>query len=370
MLLGIDVSTYFEEEKVNAKYYLDGQQIDPLKVFYAQGVRYMRIRIWNRPYDDEGHPYLGGTADLDNCIKLAKMAKEYGYHFILDFHYSDFWADPGKQMCPKDWKGLSFTEIEKALYSFTKESLTKVKNEGIDVEYVQIGNEITNGMVWPYGKLDESTNPRGNYESLAKLLKQGIKASKEVYPNIQTIIHLERSYDQVIYNEYFSSIISLGVDFDVIGMSYYPYWHGNFEQFFDNVENCKKNFHKPVMVMELGYGFTLEDYLLNNNGAAQLVINQDMINEMLAKLPYPISIEGQKMFVRSFLKLAKEHELLGVVYWEPLWVPHGEDICWASKYGQEYIGETGKSTRNEWSNQCLFDYEGKALPSFKEFKLD
>ena len=223
-------------------------------------------------------------------------------------------------------------------------------------------------MVWPYGRLDESISPRGNYDNLATLLKAGIKAAKEIYPEIKTIIHLERSYDIATYNEYFSNIIARNVEFDVIGMSYYPYWHGNFTQFFANVENCKTNFKKEIMVMELGFGFTLEDYLLTNNGAVQLVINDTNIKQLTDSLPHPISPEGQKLFVRDFLKLAKEHEISGVVYWEPLWTPQGEKICWASTYGQAYINELGKSTRNEWCNQCLFDYEGNALPAFKEFK--
>lgn len=368
MVLGIDVSTYFEELEAGAKYFLDGKEIEPLDEFISNGVSYMRIRVWNNPFDEEGNPYLGGTNDLATCVKLAKLAKEKGYKFIIDFHYSDFWADPGKQFAPKAWKDLSFEEVKNELGKFTKEALQTLKDGGIDVEYVQIGNEITNGMCWPFGKLDETISPRGNYENLSILLKEGCKAAKEVYPNIKTIIHLERSYDIAIYNEYFENIIKNGVEFDVIGMSYYPYWHGTFEQLFANVENCKKNFNKEIMIMELGFGFTLEDYLLTNNGTTQLVINEKNLETLTKSLPHPISPEGQKLFVRDFLKLAKEHEISGVVYWEPIWTPQGEKICWASTHGQKYINELGKSTRNEWSNQCLFDYEGHALPAFKEFK--
>lgn len=366
MILGIDVSTYFEMLEANAKYKINGDNVDPLELFAKQGITHMRIRVWNNPYKDNA-PYLGGTCDINNFLKLCELCKKYNFKIILDLHYSDFWADPGKQMCPKAWVNLSFDEIVDKVYEFTKEVLTISKEKHIDIEYIQIGNEITNGMIWPYGKLDEKTFPRTGYDRLTTLLKSGIKAAKEMYPEIKTIIHLERSYDQVIYREYFDNLVNFDVDFDIIGMSYYPYWHGTFDDVFANVEMCKNTYHKEVMIMELGYGFTLEDYILNNNGDPHLVIHEK--SDLLAKIPYPISKEGQAKFVSSFLRLAKEHNVLGVVYWEPLWIP-GENICWASTEGQEYINEVGKSQRNEWANQCLFDYNGDVNPAFFLFKKE
>ena len=366
MILGIDVSTFIEELNANAKYYHENKEVDPIALLVKQGVSHFRIRVWNDPYKED-KPYLGGTNDVETYLKIAKLAKENDCKVILDLHYSDFWADPGKQMTPKSWVGLSFDEILVKVYEFTKEVLLISKNENVEIDYIQVGNEITNGMLWPYGKLDELTSPRGNYENLSLLLKQGIKACNEVYPNAKTIIHLEKSYDQKIYQEYFDEMTKRNVNFDIIGMSYYPYWHGNFNQFFANVNMCQKRYEKPVMVMELGYGFTLEDYILNNNGETHLVVNENS-KEMLENLPYPINKQGQAKFVKHFLELAYENNILGVVYWEPLWIP-GDNICWASVEGQEYINELGKSQRNEWANQCLFDYQGNANPALFEFKL-
>ena len=130
---------------------------------------------------------------------------------------------------------------------------------------------------------------------------------------------------------------------------------------------CQNRFNKDVMVMELGYGFTLEDYIFNNNGETHLVVNKD--SDLIKNLPYPISKEGQALFVKRFLELAKENNIKGVFYWEPIWIP-GNNICWASIEGQEYINEVGKSTRNEWANQCLFDYEGNANPALYEFRVN
>lgn len=361
MILGIDVSTYFEElERNNPHYFKNGQEIDPLQAFFDQGVSVLRTRLWVHPYDEKGNPYFGGTADLKNYIRLAKLGQKYGYQFLLDFHYSDFWVDPLKQTCPKAWKGLTFDQIENKIYEYTKESLQEIKKEGIDTQYIQIGNEITNGMVWPYGQLNEK---RDNFDQLAKLIKAGIKGAKEVYPNAKIIIHLEKSNLKDLYYEYFSNLAKYDVEFDIIGMSYYPYWHGSLDDLFANVKMCQETFKKDVMIMEVSYAFTLEDYI--KGAENHLAINKNS-KEYIAHLPEPISEAGQANFIRKFLRLAKEHDIKGVFYWEPMWLP-GKDIHWATVEGQKYFNQTIKETRNEWSNQCLFDYNGNALPAFDEY---
>ena len=369
MLLGIDVSTYFEEEAVGAKYFCDGKEFDPLKAFIDQGVNCMRIRVWNDPYSEDGKPYLGGTNDVDTFIKLGKLAKKYGYSILLDIHYSDFWVDPIKQTVPKAWQGLPFNKIVENVYQFTKDCLVKAKENDLDIPYIQIGNEITNGILWPYAKLDSSTKPRGGYDKLAEILIAGIKASKEIYPDIKTIIHLERSYDAETFEEYFSSIIALGVEFDIIGMSYYPTWHKSFKELFHNVDNCHAKFHKEVMIMETSYGWTFEDYLPGHELDYQMVLNTKILKELDIHLDYPISPEGQKQYIIDLIEQSKKHDVIGIFYWEPMWIPHNEDLCWASKEAQKYIGEENRSTRNEWANQCLFDYQGNMLPAFKEYKV-
>ncbi len=367
MKLGVDISTYLEEKLDGAKYFDHGQEIDPLALLIKNNVDLIRLRVWNDPYEGN-KPYLGGTNSVDNNIKIIKEIQKYNFKYIIDFHYSDFWTDPGKQTLPKAWKNLSFSELEKAVYEFTKESLEKFKELKIEVPYVQVGNEITNGMLWPHGQLVDQgkDKERGNYEGFIALLNQGIKATKEVFPNTKVIVHLERSDDYKVYEELFTKLEQAHVNYDVIGMSYYPYWHGNFTQLFKNINNCKEKFHKPVMIMELGYGFTLEDYLLTENGQSELKVTKENLE---AELPYDISIEGQELFIEDFLSRCQKDDIEGVIYWEPLWIP-GKNICWASEEGQAYIHEEGKPTRNEWSNQCLFDYDGNKLPAFDKFKIN
>lgn len=364
MILGIDASTYLEELENGAKYYDGNTEIDPLDAFLANGVNYMRIRVWNNPYSPEGEPYLAGTADLDNYVKLGKLAKAKGYHLYMDLHYSDFWADPGKQFIPKAWADYSLDELANAVYDFTCHCLNTAIREGVAPEMIQVGNEITNGILWPIGKL-ELDGKRGNYESLTKLLSAGARACREILPEAKIMLHLEKSNDKAIYQEFFSEMESAGVDFDVIGASYYPFWHGLPEELFDNLRACRR-FGKEIMIAELGYGFTTEGYFLKGK-ECRLVVD-----ESLSRVPgftdvYPMTPEGQRNFVHYIMKRAREEGVDGVFYWEPIWLP-GEGICWASEAGQRYIHEEGKSTHNEWANQCLFDYEGRKLPAFDEFK--
>ena len=368
MKLGIDVSTYLEELASGAKYYDHGIQIDPLDCFYKNGVKSMRIRLWNNPYSSDGKPYLGGTCDLANFIKLAHLAISKGYSIYLDFHYSDFWADPGKQTKPKAWNDLDFNSLVNKVYQYTFDTLQVIKNENIDLEMIQVGNEITNGILWPDGRLIEASGERLNYESLAKLLKAGLTACKEVYPNALRMLHLERSYDLKIYDEFFSNMLKNDVDFEVIGASYYPYWHGTMDELIANLTYQRNKYHKMIMIAELGYAFTLEDYILNNNGQIGLVVNKNNLKSFSFVKKYPFTKDGQAKFINDFLDKCLKNGIDAIYYWEPLWIP-GNNICWASEEALEYIGEVGKPTRNEWSNQCMFDYNGNMNPSFKTYKI-
>lgn len=366
MFLGIDVSTYFDELDRGAVWYDGDAPMEPLDAFRCNGVDYMRIRVWNDPNSPEGRPYLGGGCNLDNFLRLGRLATDKGYRLLLDLHYSDFWADPAKQTVPKAWAGLDLPGLETAVYGFTRASLETIRASGLDLGLIQVGNEITNGILWPLGRLTggENVAPRDNYPALVRLLKAGIRACREVFPKAGLILHLERSYDQAVYTEFFSKMEELGVDYDVIGASYYPYWHGTFDQFFANMDLCGERFGKPRMVMETGYGFTLEDYIQNSDSG--LVFDAASVERLEYRLPYPLTPEGQADFVIRFLELCRKHDISGVFYWEPLWIP-GEGVCWASEEGQAYIHEEGKPTRNEWANQCLFDYQGRKLPAFDRF---
>lgn len=364
MFLGIDVSTYLEELEHDAKFYSDGVMIDPLDAFANNGVNYMRIRVWNDPYGENGEPYLAGNCDMNNYVKLAKLAKSKGYRILMDFHYSDFWADPSKQMLPKAWRNYNIDELCNAVYEFTKECLEISMREDVAPEMIQVGNEITHGILWPLGQL-QFGDKRGNYDNFIRLVKSGCKACREVIPEAKIALHLERSYDKEVYREFYTKMQEADVDYDIIGASYYPYWHGTPEQLFENLRDCRV-YGKEIVIMELGYGFSTEPYKLNGEDRRVIFDSEEACPPEVAE-KYHLTKEGQAAFIRDFLKTAREEGICGIFYWEPLWIP-GEGICWASPEAQKYVHEEGKPTLNEWANQCLFDYLGNKLPAFDEFK--
>ena len=365
MILGIDASTYLEELSHGAKYYDGDTQIDPLDALIENGVNYMRIRIWNDPKSPDGEPYLAGNCDLEHYLRFARLCKDKGYKILMDLHYSDFWADPGKQLIPKAWVGYGIDEMTDAVYGFTKHCLERAADEGVLPDMIQVGNEITNGILWPIGKL-EIDGVRGNYDNFCRLIDAGCRACREVAPGARIVLHLERSNDKAVYQEFFTEMDKHAIDYDILGASYYPYWHGTPDQLFENLDACR-HFGKEIMIMELGYGFTDKGYSLDGK-ERRLVIDAERAYVKGVTEKYPLTPSGQKEFIKYILARAKENGIGGIFYWEPLWLP-GEGICWASEAGQVYIHEEGKSTSNEWANQCLFDYEGKKLPAFDEYSI-
>jgi len=369
VILGVDTSTYLEELDHGAKFYFDGKEVDPLDRFVKNGVSYMRIRLWHNPYTLDGKPYLAGNCDFDNFIKLSKLAMSKGFKILLDIHYSDFWVDPAKQTLPKAWANHTFEMLKKDVYDYTLDVLTKAKELGVVVSMIQIGNEITNGMLWPFAKLLENGNePRKNYDKLTDFLKMGIKATKEVFPSCKIIIHLEKSYDNFIYREFFDQLVKYNVEYDIIGASYYPYWHHSFDELFANLADCKNRYHKEIMIMELGYAFTLEDYVKGEKD--HLVVRENNVNTFGMTVNYPFTKEGQKDFIVDFLARAKKEGVSGVFFWEPLLIP-GDGIAWASKEAQIYTsGVISKEERSDWCNQCFADYEGNLNPAFDAFSTE
>ena len=299
MILGIDISTYLEELSHGAKYYSGEREIDPLDAFRENGVDFMRIRLWNNPFDVAGEPYLAGSCDIKNYIELSRLAKSKGYRILLDFHYSDFWADPGKQFIPKAWQTYNIDELVYAVYEFTRSTLIEARNADVTPDIIQVGNEITNGMLWPLGKLETPDGTRGNYENFCRLIDAGCRACRKEAPKAKIMLHLERSNDKEVYQEFFHEMQNANIDYDIIGASYYPYWHGTPDELFDNL-NCCKKFGKELMVVELGYGFTTEAYALDGE-KKRLVIDAERSYVRGFTEVYPITPDGQARCVRDFL---------------------------------------------------------------------
>ena len=350
---GMDVSTLIEEEACGAVYFDGGVQGDALGILKKYGTNYVRLRLWNDPYDENGEPYGAGTNDLDKTITLAKRAKALGMKVLLDFHYSDFWADPGKQNVPKAWKNFTKEQLTSAVYGYTVFCLTKMQENGVLPDMVQVGNEITNGLLWPMGK-------KPNFDEIAGFVSSGIRAVRSVDKDIPVMIHLDNGGFNSMYVEWFDNYMCRGEDFEIIGLSYYPFWHGTLDELSFNMKDMAARYGKKIVVAEVSMGFSMEDYR-KYEGNANLM-GMATRPELLKKLTYPMTPEGQADFMQDVMeRIAEVPGGLGFFYWEPAWIPV-PGCGWATEAALRYTGEKGPGG-NEWANQALFDYVGNALPA-------
>ena len=217
---GMDASAVLSVENSGAKYYnFDGEEQDVFETLAQAGVNYIRLRVWNDPYDEDGNGYGGGNNDLAAAIKLGKRATQYGMKVSIDFHYSDFWADPKKQFAPKAWEDMTVDEKSDALYDYTKESLKELLDAGVNVTMVQVGNEINNGIS------GETEVP-----NVMQLLSFGSKAVREIAKEYDRDIQIVLHYTNIENNDEIdtaaSNLEEYGVDYDIFGLSYYPFWGG------------------------------------------------------------------------------------------------------------------------------------------------
>ena len=203
---GMDVSTLLEEEACGAKYYDHGKEADLFDILKDYGVNSIRLRLWNDPYDEAGNPYGAGTNDLEKTVILARRAKEHGMGWLLDIHYSDFWADPGKQIVPKAWKGLDEAGLERAVYDYTVEVMRRLEQENLLPSMVQVGNELTNGLLWPTGKKPE-------YDNMARYINAGIRGVRFVDRQIPIMIHLDNGGLNEMYVDWFEHFMERGEPF-------------------------------------------------------------------------------------------------------------------------------------------------------------
>jgi len=361
----MDVSTLEETERLGGKFYERGKPAPLLDILKRHGVTSVRLRLWNDPFDEKGETYGAGGCDIETVIRTARRVTENGMNWMLDFHYSDIWADPARQLTPKAWRSFTLEQLEKAVYEYTKKTLAHCKDEALYPAYVQIGNEITNGLLWPVGKAeyDKVSGDPVSYGNMTRLLKAGAAAARES-GNVKIILHLEKSGDNARYRQWFDAVTTAGIDYDIIGVSYYPHWHGTMRALKYNLEDVSARYNKDVMVVETAYPFTNEYY--SDIPGVSLVISDKIKSPLGSPPPYPHSVEGQSLFLRDLVKMAKSvKRCKGLYYWEPGWLPL-DGSTWAAESARKYIGEEHKAGGNEWANQCLFDYKGNLLPAINE----
>jgi len=242
-VLGADISFLPQLEDRGMKFNDKGIQKDAIQILKGHGFNYIRLRIFNEPAADSGYSPKKGFCDLEHTKQMAKRIKAAGLKFLLDFHYSDTWADPGKQFKPSAWKGLSFPVLKDSMYAFTKKVIVELKAQGTAPDMVQIGNEINHGMIWPDGHVS-------HLDSLAQLIKAGTDAVLQVDPSIIMLLHiaLGGQNDESVF--FLNNMLSRGVYFDVIGESYYPKWHGTLDDLRNNLTDLATRYSKDIIVVE------------------------------------------------------------------------------------------------------------------------
>lgn len=361
-IMGADISTVLEMQKSGRKYYdLNGVQKPLMQILKENGVNWIRLRLWNDPKDPQGKWYGGGNTDKASVIEMAKQAKAAGLKVLVDFHYSDFWADPGTQTMPKAWVGLDEAALKQAVYDYTYDMVNALADNGAYPDMVQIGNEINNGMLWPLGR-----TPAG----AKTYIERGIAAVRAVETakggtRIKIMIHRANPNNGAeALTSFYGNYADL--DYDVIGLSFYPYWHGTFDNIKEVMNALSATFDKDVVIAETSYGFTAEDAV--NNGPPGQVFNA----ELAEAGGYLASVTGQASAVRDVIAAVAEvpnGKGLGLFYWEPAWLP-GADTGWATKYASSYSSqEIAEDGGSGWANQGMFNYFGEALPSIRVFNL-
>ena len=364
---GMDVSAVLALENSGVKYYnFDGEEQDVFMTLAQAGVNYIRLRVWNDPYDENGNGYGGGNNDVATAITLGQRATQYGMKVCIDFHYSDFWADPKKQFVPKAWEGMDIEEKSDALYNFTLENLTQILDAGVDVGMVQVGNEINNGMC---GETDAS--------NVRKLLASGSKAVRDAATasgkDILVAVHYTNIDDMKKLDTLLTGLQVKEIDYDIVGLSFYPYWHGTMDDLKNAIIHIRDTYGKKEYVAENAYCYTSED----GDGSANSIKGTDDLAE-----GYSASVQGQANEVRDVCAAASEAGAEGIFYWEGTWIPVGPADAdnsaiwekygsgWASSYaggydpkdaGQYYGGSS-------WDNQAMFDFTGHPLASLNIFK--
>ena len=376
---GVDVSSYTVLKKAGVKYYnFNGEEESLIKILADNGVNYIRIRVWNDPYNEKGETYGGGACDIESGLEIAREAAKYNMKLLVDFHYSDFWADPQNQVIPKAWKKDANDQEKMAqhVYGYTKEVIEKFQETGIEIGMVQVGNEITKGML---GISTDSGKNVENSKIVNKYLAKGCQAVRDIAPNALIALHLEtQNIDK--YRTIMNGWERDNVDYDILGTSHYAYWW-NTTGTLEKVLELAQEYGKFVTVLETAWVNTTKDA----DGTPNNISDNNLMGD------YSVSVQGQvDMLTGLYQTLSKYNNGLGAFYWEPAWIPvkagwsnwkYNKEIAdiygtgWASKGALGYFPDSKMYYNgnpawggSSWDNQALFDINGHALQSLKFYK--
>ncbi|GAA4628980.1 glycosyl hydrolase 53 family protein [Actinoallomurus vinaceus] len=331
-MLGADVSSAQRALDLGAKYYdASGNARDPLDILKGLGVNYVRLRVWNNP--------ASGYDNKAKVLAYAKTVKAKGLRLLIDFHYSDTWADPSHQRKPAAWSGHAISQLQTDVYDHTYDVCTALKAQGTAPDSVQIGNEINVGMLWDDGKVINN-----NFTNLSLLLKAGYNATKACNGGTKVVIHTADADSDEHARWFYDGITAKGVKWDITGLSYYCIWHGSLANLYNVIADVKSRYGKDVVVAETAYPFTSADA----DGTANSVTS--------GCSGYPLTWEGQATNFTDVQNTARNAGAIGVFYWEPTWyaVP-----------GNGWDPANIQGSGDGWDNMAVFDWTGHVNPNVR-----
>ncbi len=354
-LFGADISSVLSLEASGVVFREEsGAEADLFALLADAGWNAVRLRIWVDPFDAEGHSYGGGGGSLANACAIARRASAVGLCVMADFHYSDFWADPNKQQCPKAWVGMTADEKADALYAYTLDALAQLADTGADIALVQVGNETDNALAG-----------ETSWTAITKLMKAGIRAVREAAPDAKVALHFSQpkaSFAQIMD--------ACDVEYDVFAASYYPYWHGSLDNMTAQLRLVAEKYGVQTLIAETSYPYTLEDGDQHGNSVPDS--NCDMA--------YAVTPQGQANALRAVTQAASDAGCIGLFYWEPAWLPVPGDTLeqrsalweangsgWASSYAASYDPDDAGVWYggSAWDNQALLNADGTAAPNLR-----
>lgn len=335
-LLGGDISLLPSYEKAGTCYRTaDGKARPMLDIVRDEGWNAARVRLFVDPWKASlQHKAEGVCQDFGYVAALCRQVRDAGMRLMLDFHYSDTWADPAKQFTPERWLTLDGAALADSVQAYTARTLAALKAQGIVPDLIQVGNEITFGMLWPVGRVDPLRED--NWDTLARLLSAGARACRVQCPRARIIIHTEHAGDWPMTRAYYERLRRHRVDYDVIGLSYYPMWHGTIGGLSATLDSLAAHFaDKEVMIVETAFYYSHErDEWATDGQYADL---------------YPITPEGQARFTRDLVSMLSQHKRVTGLFW---WYPEEN--------------ASGRQVTGGWLNRGLFDnHTGRALPALR-----
>ncbi|MEO7059133.1 MAG: glycosyl hydrolase 53 family protein [Lapillicoccus sp.] len=339
---GADLSFTLQLEAAGARWSADGCTAPVERLFHEAGANWMRIRVWVNP--------PAGYSTLHDAVVLARRAKQAGMKVLLDLHYSDFWADPAHQSIPAAWVGQNLHQLAGTVRRYTAHALETLSDAGAPADMVQIGNEITSGMLWPLGQLYDGSADQ-NWPSFTTLLGAGIagaRMAKVTGKPPEVMIHIDRGGDNGGSRYFFDHVLAAGLDFDVIGESYYPFWHGPLQDLQANLVDLATRYGKDLIVAETAYPWTLA----NGDDLTNILNSRSQLPDARIWPPTP---QGQLAYftaLRGVFDHVPGGHGLGFMSWEPEWIP---GVGWTPGQG------------NPNDNLTLFDFHGRALPALQAF---